>query len=265
MAFARAVTCLALVCCASSAAVAQAPSDEARARALAERGFRDYDAGRYAEAIEAFEEAYRLSPVPGLLFNIARAYQHQGPEHCAAALEHYRRYLATDPDAANRASVEARIDEIEPCAEPRAPPAESHTQPAPVRSTSSPNAVAAPRPSAERASASSPILGWTSLAVGVVGLGVAAVAAILTLDRYAELDQGCAADDGCPSELGDTIEEYETLRLTTWIAGGVGIAGVALGLVLLLTASGTPAGEARAARGVEAWWTTETAGVRITY
>src|SRR5689334_8423294 len=78
------------------------------ARRHVEEGVTHYDAGRYQQAIDEFELAYRLSRRPALLFNIARAEGKLGHDDIAIAF--LRRYLEERPDAPDASSVMAEID-----------------------------------------------------------------------------------------------------------------------------------------------------------
>jgi tetratricopeptide (TPR) repeat protein len=85
----------------------------AKARTLAERGRAFHDAGDYPHAIAAFTQAYVIAPSPALLFNLAQAYRLQG--NCDDAALMYRRYLATNPDAEQRALAELHLASVERC------------------------------------------------------------------------------------------------------------------------------------------------------
>jgi len=98
------------------------PADEAKEQY--ERGIVAYNLERFDDAIAAFTRAYELDPAPTLLFNIAQSRWKKGENE--RALFYYRRYLEADPGAENRATVEARIRELEaarraPVAAPPAP------------------------------------------------------------------------------------------------------------------------------------------------
>jgi tetratricopeptide (TPR) repeat protein len=84
-----------------------------KARTLAERGRAFHDAGDYPHAIAAFTQAYVIAPSPALLFNLAQAYRLQG--NCDDAALMYRRYLATNPDAEQRALTELHLASVERC------------------------------------------------------------------------------------------------------------------------------------------------------
>lgn len=75
------------------------------------KGVTSYDLGKFDEAIEEFQKAYELKPTPAYLYNIAQAYRQKGD--AAKAVFFYKRYLQKSPDAANRATVEKRISELE--------------------------------------------------------------------------------------------------------------------------------------------------------
>ena len=68
-----------------------------RARRLAEEARREYILGHWPDAIRAFEEAYRLTGDPALLFNLGQAHRMAG--HTADALRFYKIYLAEAPNA----------------------------------------------------------------------------------------------------------------------------------------------------------------------
>ena len=90
------------------------PADvPAQARALASRGRAAFNAGDYAAAILAFDEAFALAPSPPLLFDLAQAHRHVG--HCEIAAGLYRRYLAAGPDPATLALAREHLAAMERC------------------------------------------------------------------------------------------------------------------------------------------------------
>jgi tetratricopeptide (TPR) repeat protein len=78
------------------------------AKRMVDAAVAHYGAGRYEEAVKAFEVAYRLSKRPALLFNIARAEAKLG--HDEAAIAFLRRYLEERPDAPDAPAVLAQIE-----------------------------------------------------------------------------------------------------------------------------------------------------------
>ncbi len=87
-------------------------------------------------------------------------------------------------------------------------------------------------------------IGWASLIVGGVGVGVGAVTGIVALDLASQVKDRCASHV-CPSQNDvDTAKTGSTLATVSTVGFGVGIVGVALGAVLLLR--GDHGGGARA-------------------
>jgi hypothetical protein len=76
---------------------AEAADAAARARDLKARGDAAIGEMRYTEALEAYEEAYRLSPTWEVLFNRGRAHQFLG--HFPEALADFERFAADAPPA----------------------------------------------------------------------------------------------------------------------------------------------------------------------
>lgn len=159
-----------------AAAPARAAVDESsrEAKALFIEGMKQYNVGRYPEAITAFENGYLKKPDPTFLFNLGQCYRMlHNPE---AAARQYRAYLRAQPDAPNRATVETLITEAEEEARRKAIPT-------PPTGTLAPSegppkvAVTPPEPVAAPAAAeSTPVYKkwwlWTLVGVVAVGAGV---------------------------------------------------------------------------------------------
>jgi hypothetical protein len=96
------------------------------ARLYFNAGARAYATGKYAAAIRAFEEAYRIELRPGLVFSIAQAHRRQyfidkTKENLLAAIQHYRKYLELEPDGPRRGDAAEALSELEPFANKLAP------------------------------------------------------------------------------------------------------------------------------------------------
>ena len=92
--------------------VGAAPSavDLERAREIFENGQSLYREGRYEDALVAFEESYRLSEKPGLLYNMANCSERVGDYRAAIdQLNRYRVYA----EPAERTVLERRIVNLE--------------------------------------------------------------------------------------------------------------------------------------------------------
>jgi hypothetical protein len=98
-------------------------SDTREAREHFRRGKDAYAAQRFDEAYREFEAGYRLSGRPLFLFNMGHAKRRAGEPAEAGVL--FRRFLELQPDAPQRAEVEAILRELEPATAPppSAPPA----------------------------------------------------------------------------------------------------------------------------------------------
>ena len=91
------VTVLAVPSTAVVAPAARAQDVRARAREQFQRGVAAFEAGRYEEALAAFQEAFRLKPHPSVRLNMAACYEEL--DRPLEALVHYRAYLAEATDA----------------------------------------------------------------------------------------------------------------------------------------------------------------------
>jgi tetratricopeptide (TPR) repeat protein len=177
------------------------------------KGATAYDLGEYQPALEAFKDAYRLVQDPVLLFNIAQCHRKLG--QVAEALSFYRSYLRRAPQAEHRAEVLRHIEEMErlaaqkpAAASPAVPPpgdrsADGEGGGAPLAPSGSSMAAAPAPPPA--ASATSPFAASAPVSIGVT-----------------------AAPEA--SAVG---HRRRTLAV---VAGGVGLAGLAVGSVLALSA-----------------------------
>lgn len=114
---------LALACPAQAQETPASVDDRSReqAKAAAERGQRAFQAGDYAAAIVAFDEANQIRPTPKLDYNIGICHQqlhararsdgdHAAERtHANAAIDAYNRYLSARPTAEDRPAVEELI------------------------------------------------------------------------------------------------------------------------------------------------------------
>ena len=176
---------------ASPAAAAGTDTTRTRdARAHYEQAVAHYNLDEFAPALAEFREAYRLKPDPSFLFNIAQCHRKLGETD--AALDFYRKYLRSLPDAPNRADVERIVADLRsrqtsaPAAAMPAPaplveappPIAPPPAPAPVEPAPAPRADVLVATPATQAPA--PIYRrwwfWTGLGAVVVGAVVASVA-----------------------------------------------------------------------------------------
>jgi tetratricopeptide (TPR) repeat protein len=105
----------ALIAASSLNAPAQTPLIDNEKKALARKHFEEgkaaFELGRFKDALTAYEAAYRILPLPGMLFNIGQCYRNIG--RLDQAVFSFKLYLKKIPDAQNRDAVTKLIDELE--------------------------------------------------------------------------------------------------------------------------------------------------------
>ncbi len=92
---------------ASAQAGGEAPDRDVEARAIFQSGRDAYARGEYAQALEAFRDAFELSGRAELQFNIGQAADRLRRDR--EALGAFEAYLTAVPGAENRVEVEARM------------------------------------------------------------------------------------------------------------------------------------------------------------
>jgi PEGA domain len=102
-----------------AAAPAWAEDATQQAKTLFYAGAQAYEAGQYQAAIQAFTEAYKLSPRPGILFSMAQAHKKQyaldrRPAEAREAVRLYREYVAKVEQGGRRADAAQALSELEP-------------------------------------------------------------------------------------------------------------------------------------------------------
>ncbi|MBX7197194.1 MAG: PEGA domain-containing protein [Sandaracinaceae bacterium] len=94
------------------APLVSAQEDREAARAEFDQGRRAFEAGAFREALDHFQEAYRLAPHPNVRVNIANCYDQL--DRPIEALFHFEHFLteADHPPAAQRREVESAITRL---------------------------------------------------------------------------------------------------------------------------------------------------------
>jgi len=101
-----------------TAAYAQPADALKKAQSAFDQAQLDYLQGNYDEAAKGFESAYTARQFPQFLYNIGAAFHMKGkkssdPASYGKAVEYYRKYLAADPQAGDKAKVEKAIGVLE--------------------------------------------------------------------------------------------------------------------------------------------------------
>jgi tetratricopeptide (TPR) repeat protein len=99
-----------LLTLASPASAQSGDEDVEIAKAHYKTGEAYYERGRFTDAAREFEEAYRLSKRPALLYNMGKSYEGAGEP--ARALDAYRRYLKEVRNSSDRGAVRGRVEAL---------------------------------------------------------------------------------------------------------------------------------------------------------
>jgi hypothetical protein len=110
-----------LMVLAPARAGAQPAADVDRAKASFNAGATAYAAGEYLAAIQAFETAYQLTPLPPIAFSLAQAHRRQyfadhDRVHLDKAIALYRGYVAEVQSGGRRADALDALSQLEPLA-----------------------------------------------------------------------------------------------------------------------------------------------------
>jgi hypothetical protein len=133
----RAALLLLLLC---APALAQSPVDVERAKQSFRAGATAYGAGEYLAAIQAFEAAYALTPLPPIAFSLAQALRRQyfvdkNPVHLRRAVELYRGYVQEVQQGGRRADALDALSQLEPLLATQAPEVSAPLPVSPQRQT----------------------------------------------------------------------------------------------------------------------------------
>lgn len=225
---------------------AERPSaDDERARTHFDAGRLHYDEGAYDRALIEFQRSYELSRRPILLLNLATVKERLGM-HAEAAAD-LRAYLEAEPEDDARDRLERRITNLERLAagnagDPEIEPADPGPGPAPAGGPDG------------------GLLGVAiaSYAAGGAGLVVMAVLGGLALAEDAALAAGCGASASCSDA---EVADANTFALASDVGLGVGVAGVAVGTVLLVVALSSGGASSAGEVSVLPWVSPEGAGL----
>jgi len=261
---------------------AEAPADhEAAASALVEQAAQAYDQNQLDEALQLLARAFALSPRPSILYNQAQVLR--AKDDCVAALDAYRRFIAaTAPDDPDRERALHRRDEMQACADQRAPRPKPVEPPPPAPPPQAPPALVPPAPAPPVLVVSNPVpledrpvnhrralraAGWAALGVGVVAAGVAAAYAWEAHHIQGELQdelQGqlnTALSQRSPwteTEQSQYMEGTRDASRAWWCVGAAALAGAGGGALLILSrppaAGGAVAGTPSESRGALIGW-----------
>src|SRR5687767_14783107 len=103
---------------APSMAAAQPADALKKAQAAFDQAQLDYLQGKYEEAAKGFQDAFSARQFPQFLYNVGACHHMKGKKvgdvaSYTAAVDFYRKYLAADPQAQDKAKVEKAIGVLE--------------------------------------------------------------------------------------------------------------------------------------------------------
>jgi len=225
------VVVLLLVC--AGGAFGREGAAKRQAKALYEEGMKQYRLGDFAQALDAFKQAYLSHPDPTFLFDIGQCYRKLGQP--AQAAEAYKNYLRDRPDADNRADIERLIAEEEARARSAAPLAATPAEARPA--TAAPLPIP-PAPSAPPAAPPLPPLSRRRS----IGITLTLAGATLAIAGAGLLGYGIVT--GRNENGAGTVDErdhLDALSRATTISGGVLLGAGALALVGGIVALTLPA------------------------
>lgn len=226
---------------------AQPPTDDQRARNHFLAGTSYYEEARYAQALQEFLEAYRLSGRAELLVNASRAAERN--LDFRQAIELVDQFLATAaPDHPQRSSETARRAQLVLLAE-RAGQGQQTTT---TTGTTGPTGTTGTEPSPLEVEDEGGGLGTMGyVGIGLLGgggaLGVVSLATGLVANgRYSDLERVCR-DGACEPSKQDDIDSGRRLARLSTATTFLGVGAAVAGVVMLVLDDG-PAEDSAAAR-----------------
>lgn len=218
---------------------AQSRTPEDRARAHFRLGRTHYENGDFEKAAVEFEEAYRLSPEPLLLYNLYVAYRDANELRAAATA--LRKYLDLAPEIANRPQLEARLEALEKGLADedarRASDPSGETEPENQgEAPRGPDGAPATDTAAPTRATRRPIAPFVVIGVGAA-VGASAIATgLLARSAQSELERGCPDRTQCDPSLESTRDRGRTFALLTDVLAATGLVTVAAGVTWWLLA-----------------------------
>jgi tetratricopeptide (TPR) repeat protein len=225
-------------------------SDVDRAHTLYLSGKQFLDESNYDKAISYFKDAYSIDcSVHGILPIIATAYERKGDK--LEAIHALEEYLKRAPTANDREVIERRVRNLKeqvaattpatttaptasapPTAAPPTASATATTPPTPASTETGPaassSAAAGPSPTSAHGHSVAP---WVVFGVGAVAAVTGVVLYAVGTSKVSNAASACPSRAMCAPNVADQGNTGRTLEAVGGIAGGVGLAAMAGGLI----------------------------------
>ncbi len=222
-------------------ATAAHADDRAHAKQLYDEGLRHYNVAEYPEAIAAWKQAYLIAKKPILLFNIAQAYRLAGD--CKQALTFYDSYEREEPHPKNQDELDQALalckdaKDATPITPDKPPPVADKPPPVPDQPVPPPDTSVARAPEPARVEPVANPKRRTAIVVGGVGVAFGITGIVFALDARAQ--QGKVANVTSWTQTDNDIQTrgVRDNRLAV-VCGGLGVAGIATGVVLYMVGRG---------------------------
>jgi tetratricopeptide (TPR) repeat protein len=241
-----AAVALAFAFAAAPAAAAQG-DDMDRAKEAYSRGQELFDAGEITAASAAFRESLDAFPHYRTIFNIALCEEKLG--NVAEAVAMYQRYVDWPAEVPNREEVAAKLAELRAQLPPEPVPEPDGDGQDADGSASAPDGSGATggssTSSSEEPGPDLIVPGWITMGIGAAGVITGGVLIGLAQSRSNQIAnlEDVYYDPGEHDAMQDEGRRFE---IGGWVAGGVGAAALATGLIMLLVSERSeepPAGD----------------------
>jgi tetratricopeptide (TPR) repeat protein len=206
-----------------------------RAEQLYYNGEALYEEGQYEAAILAFEEAYRLSEEPLLLYNIANAYERLGElDH---AIDYLTRYRAFAPPE-ERESLRRRVRNLERRMEAAETPPSSGDAGSDLAGGADAGAGQPDDTGDDEAAFGAAEWALTGVAAGSLATGVAF--SFIARERRQAVEDQCVTVSSstiCPTSAQDDHDAWRRSAIAADVGYGLAVASTIALVVLLATSS----------------------------
>ncbi len=216
-----------LVCVSCSLYCINVSADD-KAKEFYEEGKAHFQAGRFEEALNAFNEAYNLTLEPALLFNLGASAEAMGDRERAKA--YYLVYLEESPDAPDEAEVRSRIEKLSQDPEP--PSSDTQETEETQQITTSTENVDASTYYASNQDKKKHATIWPSLMIGLGGMTLVGgmISAIVAKSRYDGLESSCKPN--CTDNQVSDAKAPAVAADVLFVLGGIAATAGVVGLVI---------------------------------